>query len=282
VMRRRALARSGNAPTARVRRLISPWRRSSPLLERMRIQCLSGNAKYWVAASNPRSRHSTASANCWAKRSRKLRSAFLRPDVDGEQSPKSVGTDAVGDQSRDILDGPRPSGVDERGVEVQVRDGLGDGFATQALDLFVEPLGDPAHRGAADTLAEEHLGHAPHVPRRHAAYVRLRDGVVDLCLAPRVLPQGRGGGAASSHPARAHGDLTRRGDDASVVAAVADVDPLVTALVRTGSDQALELLVEDDLHRRLDRLTDARRQVMLEVFLRRQHEVDSVGAKGSC
>ncbi len=31
--RRSALARSGKAPTARVRRLLSPWSRSSPLVE---------------------------------------------------------------------------------------------------------------------------------------------------------------------------------------------------------------------------------------------------------
>ena len=40
VMRRSALERSGKAPTARMRRLISPCRRSRPLVERMRRQWL--------------------------------------------------------------------------------------------------------------------------------------------------------------------------------------------------------------------------------------------------
>lgn len=44
VMRRRALARSGKAPTARIRRLISPCRRSRPFVVRIRGQWALGNA----------------------------------------------------------------------------------------------------------------------------------------------------------------------------------------------------------------------------------------------
>jgi hypothetical protein len=58
---------------------------------------------------------------------RPARFGLVRPDVDREQATESVGTDAVGDQGRDVLDGPGPSGIDKRGVQVQVRDGLGDG-----------------------------------------------------------------------------------------------------------------------------------------------------------
>jgi hypothetical protein len=77
VIRRSALARSGKAPTARVRRLISPWSRSRPLFERIRSQCAAGNAKYCVAASKPSARQATASGNCAANRSRKERSAVF-------------------------------------------------------------------------------------------------------------------------------------------------------------------------------------------------------------
>ena len=207
---------------------------------------------------------------------------LLRSDVDGEEPSESVRADAVGDQRRDVLDGARPSGVDERGVEVQVRDGLGDGLATQRLDLVVEPARHAAHRRATDALAEEHLGHAAHVARRHAADVRLGDSVIDLGLTPRVPPQRRGGRPAGACPADPHRDLPGRGNDASVVAAVAHVDPLVAALVGAGADQTLELLVEHDLDGRLDRLPHPGGEVMLEVFLRRQHEVGSLIAKGSC
>jgi hypothetical protein len=122
-------------------------------------------------------------------------------------------------------------------------------------------------------FAEEHLGHAAHVPRRDAAHVRLRDRVVDLGAAARVAPERRSRGSASTRAAHPDLDLARGGDHASVVPAVADVDPLVAALVGPGADQTLEFLVEHDLDGRLDRLPHAGGEVMLEVFLRRQHEV---------
>ncbi len=77
VMRRSALARSGNAPTARGRRLISPCNRSRPLVERIFFQCCLGKAKYRMAAAKPFLRHSSASGSCLAQRASSSASCSL-------------------------------------------------------------------------------------------------------------------------------------------------------------------------------------------------------------
>jgi hypothetical protein len=66
------------------------------------------------------------------------------------------------------------------------------------------------------------------------------------------------------------------------VAAVAHIDPLLGPLVGAGPDEPLELLIEDHLDGRLHGLPDSGRKIELEVFLRRQQEVSSLNAKGSC
>src|SRR5690606_19294043 len=112
--------------------------------------------------------------------------------------------------------------------------------------------------------------------------VRLPHCRVDL-RAPASVPAERcRGRTAIARAAHTHGDLARRGHDAPVVSAVPDVHAMVTALVRTGTDEPLQLLVEDELNGRLHRYTDARVEVEEEVFMRRKHEVVRVRTKRSC
>jgi hypothetical protein len=185
------------------------------------------------------------------------------------------------DQGRDVLDGASPAGVDERGVEEQVRDRLGEPLGAQRLDLVLEPAGHTAHGRALDALAEERLGDGRDVPCRRATDVRLGDGVVDLRPPAEVPTQGPGRRAAGAGAPDADADLAGGGDHAAVVGAVADVDALIRPLVRPGADQALELLVQDDLDGALDRLPAPASEVEFEVFLRRDHELSSLVAKES-
>jgi hypothetical protein len=96
-------------------------------------------------------------------------------DVDAEQVTLVVGADAVRDERGHVLDAARPPCVDERRVEVQVRERLGDALPAKLVDLVLEPLGHAAHGRLADTLAKQRLGDAGHVARRHPAHVRLGD-----------------------------------------------------------------------------------------------------------
>src|SRR5215208_6492817 len=209
------------------------------------------------------------------------RLGLLGAHVHREQAAMAIGTDAIRDQRRYVLDAAGPSRVDERGVEVEIRDGVGDGLRAERLDLVLKPAGHPARRRPTDALAEQRLGDRRDVPRGRTAHVRLGDGVVDLALAPTVPSQRLGRGAAGARATDANADLAGGGDDAAVVAAVANVDALIGPLVWPRADQALEFLVEDDLQRPLDRQPEARAEVNLEVFLRRDHELSRVGSKGS-
>ena len=109
-------------------------------------------------------------------------------DVYAEQLAVVVGADAVGDERGHVLDRARPPRVDERRVEIQVRQRPDDRRATQGLDVIFEPPRHAAHGRAADALVEQRLGHRGHVARRHARDVRLRDGGVDFGPSARVPP----------------------------------------------------------------------------------------------
>jgi hypothetical protein len=127
-----------------------------------------------------------------------VRLVLLGADVDDERVTVTVRSDAVGDQGGDVLDGASPARVDERGIQVEVRDGIGDRLAAQVLHLVLEPAGHAAHRRPTDALAEQGFGDAAHVSRRDATYVGLRDRVVDLRPPSEVPPRG----AVAAPPAR--------------------------------------------------------------------------------
>jgi hypothetical protein len=164
---------------------------------------------------------------------------------------------------------------------VQVRERLGEALPAKLVDLVLEPLGHAAHGRLADTLAEQRLGDAGHVARRHPAHVRRGHGVVDLGLPARVPSERCGRRAPGARASHAHGHLAGGGHHVPVVPAIPDVDALVTALVRPGPDESLQLLVEDDLDGRLHRAAHALGEVDLKVLLRRDHGVDSVEAERS-
>src|SRR5690606_12328368 len=117
---------------------------------------------------------------------------------------------------------------------------------------------------------------------RHAVDVRLRDRGVDLRPPARVPTERCVRRAAVARAADADENLARRGHDASRVVAVPDVDALVATLVRARPDEPLQLLLEHGLDGRVHGAAHAVLQVTLEVFLRRDHGIDSVESKGSC
>ena len=178
-------------------------------------------------------------------------------DVDAEQVTLVVGADAIRDERGHVLDAARPPCVDERRVEVQVRERLGDALPAQLVDLVLESLGHAAHGRLADALSEQRLGDAGHVSRRQPAHVRLGHGIVNLSLPPRVPSERCGCRATGTRTPHAHRHLAGGGNHVPVVPAVPDVDALVTALVWPGPDESLQLLVQDDLDGRLHRATHA-------------------------
>ena len=105
---------------------------------------------------------------------------LARPDGDAEKLAVPARADAVGDEGRDVLDAAGPAGVEERAIEEQVCDGLGDRRLAQRFDLLVEGARDAADRRATDVIAEERAGDLAHLARRHTSDVRLDDRGVHL------------------------------------------------------------------------------------------------------
>src|SRR5690606_33443303 len=87
--------------------------------------------------------------------------------------------------------------------------------------------------------------------------------------------------ATAARAANANQHLTGGRHNAPRVIAVPDIDTLVTALVRAGADEPLQLLLEHSLDGHAHCSAYALLQVMLKVFLRREHGVDNVEAKRS-
>ena len=210
------------------------------------------------------------------------RLGLRRADVNAEQVTVVVGADAVRDERGHVLDGARPPRVDERRVEVQVRDGPDDRRAAQRLDLVLEPLWSRDSRSSASTRLSSSASVTAAMSRvdTPATY----DCVMAASISGRraSVPAERcGRRAAAARAADAEVDLAGGRDDAPRVAAVAHVDALVTALVRAGTDESLQLLVEDDLDGRPHRVATPRGEVKFEVGLHRNHEVGSFGSEGS-
>ena len=196
---------------------------------------------------------------------------LLCADGDRQELPVALQADAVGHQRRDVLDLPRPPGVEEGGIEEQVRDGAFDGRLPEVLDLGPQRLRRPADGRAAHVLAHERLGDLADVPRRGAVHVGRHHRVVDLG-APALVPleHRASGGPALARPRHLEVDGAHRRDEPPQVRPIAAVDPLSLALPLLGADQLPDLLLQDDLQGDLDRALAQRAQIGAEVLLRRQ------------
>lgn len=137
VMRRRALARSGKAPTERMRRFTSPWRRSRPLVLRSRFQWAFGKEKKQVAAAKPSRRHSMASGTwrpspAWSASRRFLASWSEGASKMGRRVLAGPSTQPPGGLGEDV-----PGEVHRATLEL----GLGQGLACGGRQARV-PVGD--------------------------------------------------------------------------------------------------------------------------------------------
>jgi hypothetical protein len=202
---------------------------------------------------------------------------FLRADGDRQELPVPVQADAVGHQRRDVLNLPRPAGVEEGGVQEEVRDRASDGRLPKVLDLGAQRLRGPAHGGAAHVLTHERLGDLADVPRRGAVHVGGHHGVVDVG-APALVPleHATAGGAALARARHLEVDGAHRSDEPAEVRPVPTVDPLGLALPLLGTDQGTDLLLQDDLQGDPDRALAEGAQIRAEVLLRRQFKLGNL------
>jgi hypothetical protein len=97
---------------------------------------------------------------------RPVRLRLLGSDHETQRLAMTVRPHGVGQQGTHVLDHARPAGVQESGIQAQVRVGSLDGRTMQRLHGFIQALGYPAHRGASHTLTRQRSGHRSHLPSR--------------------------------------------------------------------------------------------------------------------
>jgi hypothetical protein len=196
---------------------------------------------------------------------------LLGADRHREELAVAIEADAVGHQRRDVLHRPRPSRVEEGGVEEEVRDRAVDGRLPQLLDLGAKGLRRAAHRRLAHVLAHERLGDLADVAGRGAVDVGADHRVVDLRRPPLVAPDDGAAGSAALASARdLEVDRAHRGDEPAQVRAVPAVDPLGLPLPLPGPDHLADLVLQHDFQGDADRALEEGPQIGSEVLLRGQ------------